>query len=90
MSKGITNGARGTLISVNNEAGYITLKLDTRPDEITIINKVVQRLILPGGRVICRRQYPLILGWAMTVHRVQGMTLSSVSIQIKHMWHSAE
>jgi ATP-dependent exoDNAse (exonuclease V) alpha subunit len=78
--KGLTNGARGVILTVNANAGYITLRMDTKPDEIAVINRVGQSFMLPGGKAAHRRQFPLILGWAMTVHRVQGMTLSSVAV----------
>lgn len=35
-----------------------------------------------GGGSLTRWQLPLKLGWALTVHRAQGMTLSRVELQV--------
>lgn len=38
-----------------------------------------------------RRQIPLILGWALTIHRSQGQTLSSVMVDIgKNVWEKGQ
>lgn len=40
-----------------------------------------------GEKLASRTQIPLVLGWAVTMHRCQGMTLDSLAIDFsKQMW----
>ena len=42
------------------------------------IQPIKHRIKVKGMNcIVMREQYPLILAWAVTVHRVQGMTLST-------------
>ena len=91
VAKGVTNGARGTVKLINLNGGYISLALESAPDEKVFIRRIQQNITLPGGpgREIIRRQFPLILGWAMTVHRVQGMTLDSAVVFLDETFFAA-
>ncbi len=74
---GLANGSKGKVISFDNEV--IIVEFD---------NNVVQE-IMPhefkieyDDKIFVRMQYPLRLAWAVTIHKCQGLTLSSAQIDI--------
>ena len=49
----------------------------------TIVKRMGLNLAVPGSPIqYVRTQFPLIVGWALTVHKVQGMTLNTAYIQV--------
>ena len=75
------NGARGTVVGLS-EKEDITVKLDGYG--LKKLNKVLFSRV-DNGKVHTRMQYPILLAYALTVHRVQGLTLSRVSINARGM-----
>ena len=81
---GLVNGNIGKIIGWENGDPVVLFENNK---EITITKQLWE--IETNWGNVGRKQLPLILGWAITIHRSQGQTLSSVMIDIgkkvKHM-----
>eukprot|EP00112_Aurelia_sp_Birch-Aquarium-sp1_P013262 Seg2809.2 transcript_id=Seg2809.2/GoldUCD/mRNA.D3Y31 product="ATP-dependent DNA helicase PIF1" protein_id=Seg2809.2/GoldUCD/D3Y31 len=81
--KGLANGSMGTVVSVANEKPLITFDSGLT----TTIAKLVWSVKNEDGVIIAtRRQLPLELSWAVTIHKSQGQTLPNVAISLKGMF----
>jgi ATP-dependent exoDNAse (exonuclease V) alpha subunit len=45
---------------------------------------------IEGVVLCCRRQYPLALAYAMTIHRSQGLTLPRVEVDLTDVWEAGQ
>ena len=73
--QGVVNGTIGTVENI--QPNLITVRR-CKDGELMCVQPIKHRIKLIGTSCIVeRQQFPLILAWAVTVHRVQGMTLSS-------------
>jgi ATP-dependent DNA helicase PIF1 len=79
----VSNGDAGVVCRFAQQAEGPDLPVVrfTNGDEI-VVEKVRSEVYLRGQVVAWRVQIPLILGWALTVHRVQGMTLPCAIVHL--------
>lgn len=92
VSMGLCNGAAGIITEFENGAPKVqfgsmvagtpsmTLRIPKMDFEIKVGEKIVA----------CRTQFPLILGWAVTIHKSQGMTLESADIELSKLFASGQ
>lgn len=80
VTRGVVNGTMCTLIAIASH--YLVVQVRSEDGEPFFINRIRQKIVTSSGIVYYRYQYPVILGWAMTVHRVQGMTLPKAFIRM--------
>jgi ATP-dependent DNA helicase PIF1 len=87
QESGIVNGARGTFIDFecpfpqyNSEIKLMVIKMDD--GNIVKINKVLFSQQQGDQLFFTRVQYPVILSYAMTIHKCQGLTLSNVIVDL--------
>lgn len=86
LDEGLVNGSRGVVLSIN-EVGSPVVMFDNG-QQLTIVPEVFE--IESGDSVISRRQIPLILAWALTIHKCQGATLTNVITDLSDIFGYAQ
>lgn len=85
VSKGLVNGVRGIIKGFDlGSAGYPIIKFVSGLEEVIGPEKWV--VPTSGGGTVTRRQLPLKLAWAVSIHKSQGMTLDCVEISLSRVF----
>ena len=90
--RGLVNGARGVVVAFRGRALPVPLvrfsgaggssPAAAPPAPPVEIHRARHALALGGRTLAARLQVPLALGWALSVHRAQGMTLDRVAVRL--------
>jgi len=78
VAGGLANGCAGIVEGFEDETGLPQVRFDNRRDRLVTIRRYQWRFEGDPEWKGTYEQLPLMLGWAMTVHRSQGMTLECV------------
>ena len=78
---GLVNGSLGSVQAINCD--YITVKFD-HLDKAYHVEMVKSRFTLMQNFHIYRKQFPLILAYAITIHKCQGLSLDCAIIDLSN------
>lgn len=95
---GLVNGAIGTIVDIGpispelSNPSFVFVKFDDPKVGKVLANKQfeqssvalnpVEHQLFYHGRHIIRRQFPLVLAWASTIHKVQGISIDTAVMDI--------
>uniref|UniRef100_A0A1X7SMV1 ATP-dependent DNA helicase n=1 Tax=Amphimedon queenslandica TaxID=400682 RepID=A0A1X7SMV1_AMPQE len=86
VEKGLVNGALGTVQAISETR--ITVKFDRITDPCEI-EKVKRKFMVMKNVFVYRSQFPLILAFAVTIHKCQGLSLDNAIIDLSENVFSA-
>ena len=89
IKAGLVNGAIGTVCSVSSS--YVTVQFDHIAEPYDV-QQVKSKFMLMKSFYMYQKQFPLILAYAVTIHKCQGLYLDSAIIdlsdQVLPEWHT--
>lgn len=88
-SLNLYNGSRGVVVDFSERKNTVTNDTQFDPivqfsDGLHTIFPVDNKHVHENCHTLSRLQIPLVLGWALTAHRAQGMTLDRVEINMSN------
>ena len=84
--KGLVNGAIGIVLSISNER--VKVKFDHMSDPYDV-ERVQSRFMVMKNFYVYREQFPLILAYAVTIHKCQGLSLDCAIVDLSDKVFSA-
>ena len=78
---GLVNGAIGNILSIRKD--HITIQFD-HIHEPYDVERVKSRFIVRKNYYVYRKQFPLILAYAVTIHKCQGLSLDCAIVDLSH------
>ncbi|KAL5271400.1 hypothetical protein ACHWQZ_G001890 [Mnemiopsis leidyi] len=80
VSQGLVNGSVGTIIKIHDRNGVperLTIQFDGIQDNLELVRDTRKIEIFPDA-YLHRSQFPISVAYAITIHKAQGLSLSTV------------
>lgn len=88
ISQGLVNGSRGVVSGFSSKAGNALVQFDN--GGVHCISPELFEMRGPGGSKLQRSQLPLKLGWALTIHKAQGLTLTRAELDVSGAFEAGQ
>ncbi|XP_014486054.1 PREDICTED: ATP-dependent DNA helicase PIF1 [Dinoponera quadriceps] len=86
ITSGLVNGARGVVVDFRNDVPIVQLRSGTRYEA-----KMEKWSLRSGsGVLVHRKQVPLKLAWAFSIHKSQGLTLDCVEMCLSRVFDAGQ
>lgn len=86
--KGLVNGSRGVVVKLSSTGLPYVRFVAQSSDESVLIERETWNIRVGGRVVASRTQVPLVLAYAITVHKSQGMSLDKVEISLERAFEA--
>lgn len=86
VSAGLVNGARGVIKSFKDDLPVVHFK--NKREYVAKHEKWVVKSA--GGGTLTRKQIPLKLAWAFSIHKSQGLTLDCVEMSLGRVFEAGQ
>jgi ATP-dependent DNA helicase PIF1 len=86
VEEGLVNGSRGVVLEINEL--HCPIVMFDNGVQLTITPEAFE--VESGDSLITRKQVPLILAWALTIHKCQGATLTNVITDLSDIFGYAQ
>ncbi len=96
ISDDAVNGSVGTIVDLSRDVHGVRMPLVrlTNRDGVSFemhVSKVYWEVTAPDTTVLASRyQYPIILAWAMTIHRSQGKTIPRLCVDMSGIFETGQ
>eukprot|EP00794_Sanderia_malayensis_P007930 gene7930-8785_t len=89
VQRGLVNGARGVVTRFETNGTSTPVIRFVHGSEIVM---KMERFIfgIPGGGMVTRKQYPVKLAWAISIHKSQGLTLDCVEVSLARVFEDGQ
>ncbi|XP_049853032.1 ATP-dependent DNA helicase PIF1 [Schistocerca gregaria] len=87
VSEGLVNGARG-VVTKFNEDGMPAIRFCSRKEYVIRPDRWVVKAA--GGTILTRKQLPLRLAWAFSIHKSQGLSLDCVEMSLSRVFEAGQ
>jgi ATP-dependent DNA helicase PIF1 len=98
--KGVVNGMMGVVDELGHDSIAVKVRTESGFEVLVLVKRVgweqfkhtydKEQKRIVAEKVGTFFQFPLILGWAMTIHKSQGLTLPSVSLKLGRSFASGQ
>lgn len=88
INDGLVNGARGVVIGYTAANGPPIVRFKNNREYTAKSEKWIMKT--PSGAVITRKQVPLKLAWAFSIHKSQGLTLDCVEMSLSKVFEAGQ